>query len=221
MRNRVNSAVLSSALFTVALLCLIPAFWANVLTSRDQVWLAKLEGDYRLATERVSDLSVVCLAVILIALIVVWSGYVKRVRWTWAVMFVVVWVWAFPLLALPPFKALFTGRMALTFPEWILSAIYESGFLRAEAERVLIFLLMVIALLLPVRSFFFIKETHGPSHKPSPKLIGFYGISILAIMLGLFTWVRIGVLYEIPLGESNSAQQLPPPPPPPAWGASQ
>jgi hypothetical protein len=219
MRIRANSVFVSSALFTVSLVCLIPAFWSNVLTSRDKLWLAKLEGDYRLATERMSDLSVVCLAVILIGLIVVWSGYVNRARWTWAVMFVVVWVWAFPLLALRPFEALYTGRMYLTFREWILSAIYQSGFLRAEAERVLIFLSMVIALLLPIRSFFFIKETHEPRHRPSPKLIAFSAMGILAIVFALFTWIRIGVLSEIPL--DNWTQQLPPPPPPPTWGTYQ
>jgi hypothetical protein len=130
-------------------------------------------------------------------------------------MFVVVWVWAFPLLALPPFEALLKGTMALTFPEWIHSAIYQSGPFRIGAEWVLIFLLMVIALLLPIRSFFFIKETHEPSHKPSPKLMAFSVVSILALILALFTWIRIGVLYEIPL--ENWAEQLPPPPPPPTW----
>jgi len=221
MRIRANSVFVSSALFTVALVCLIPAFWANVLTSRDKAWLAKLEGDYRLATERMSDLSVVCLAVILIGLIVIWSGYVRRARWTWAVMFVLVWVWAFPLLALPPFEALFEGRMALTFPEWIHSAIYQPGSPRAGAEFVLIFLLMVVGLLLPVKSFFFTQGAEESSYKRSAWVIGFSVVSILAIMIALFAWIRVGALYEIPLSELNSAQQLPPPPPPPTRGTSQ
>jgi hypothetical protein len=221
MRIRASSVFVSSSLFTVALVCLIPTFLANVLTPRDKVWFAKLEADHRLAAQTMSDLSLVCLAVILIGLIVIWSGYVKRARWTWIVMFVMVWVWAFPLLALPPFEALFKGKMALTFPEWIHSAIFQPGSPRAWALSVLIFLVMVIALLLPVRSFFFIKEAEQPSHRPSSWVIGFSVVSILAITIGLFTWIRIGALYDIPLSELNSAQQLPPPPPPPARGTPQ
>jgi hypothetical protein len=101
-----------------------------------------------------SDLSVVCLAIILIGLIVIWTGYVKRARSAWFVMFVVAWIWAFPLLVLP----LFRGRVVLTFSEWLYDAIYQPGSDRTWAELVLIFLLMVIALLLPIKSFFLVRE---------------------------------------------------------------
>jgi hypothetical protein len=74
MRIRANSVFVSSALFTVALVCLVPAFWANVLTARDQIWLAKLDAGYRASAGAMSDLSVACLAVILIGLIVMMDG---------------------------------------------------------------------------------------------------------------------------------------------------
>lgn len=92
MRTRVDSVFVSSVLFTTALLCLIPDFWASVITKHDRTWLAKVDSGDRLALETRSDLSVVCLAIILIGLIVIWTGYLKRVRWTWAVMFIIVWV---------------------------------------------------------------------------------------------------------------------------------
>jgi hypothetical protein len=177
MRIRTDSVFVSSALFTIALVSLIPTFVARVLTSRDKVWLARLEADYRLAAQTMSDLSVVCLAVILIGLIIVWSGYVNRARWTWFVMVVVVWVWAFPLLAFPPFEALFKGTLALTLPEWIHSAIYQPGSPRNWAESVLIFLLMVIALLLPIKSFFFANETQ-PRDRISSRLVGFSAMGL-------------------------------------------
>ena len=101
MRNRVDSVFISSVLFTIALVCLIPNFWASVITKHDRIWLARLDSGDQLATLTRSDLSVVCLAVILIGLIVIWTGYLKRVRWTWAVMFILVWVWAFPLMVIP------------------------------------------------------------------------------------------------------------------------
>jgi len=217
MRIRANSVLVSSALFTVALICLVPAFWRNVLTARDQTWLAKLDGGYRAAAGTMSDLSVASLAIILIGLIVTWTAYIKRARWAWLVIFIVVWVWAFPLLALPPFKALFEGGMSLTFPEWIHSAIYQPGSPRAWAESVLIFLLMVLALLLPVRSFFFSQGIQGSSRRLSARLIGFSVVGVLVVMSALLAWIRLGVLYEIPLPALTAAQQLPSPPALPTW----
>jgi hypothetical protein len=217
MRIRANTVFVSSGLFTVALTCLIPTFWKNVLTARDTVWLVKLEADYRLAVQTMSDLNVVCLAVTFIALIVIWSGYRKRERWTWFVMFILVWVWAFPLLALPPLKALFEGRLSFTLPEWIHSAIYQSGLPRIWAESVLIFLLMVVALVLPIRSFFFLKEMQPPHHSLSTRLIGLSAVGVLVVTVALLTWIRVGVIYELPVSWPNSARQLPPAPAPPTW----
>ncbi len=212
MRIRSDSVFVSSVLFTVALVCLIPVFWANVLTKHDQIWLLKLDEGYRLAAKTMCDLSVVCLVVIFIGLIVIWTGYIKRVRWTWAVMFVVVWVWAFPLLVLP----LFEHTLTLSVPEWLYTAIYQAGSARNWAESVLIFLLMVIALLLPIRSFFLLQEKQEPSHRPSLKLIGLSLTSCLVVVIALLAWIRLSV-YEIPLSELSVVQQLPSPPPPPQW----
>ncbi len=58
MRIRRDSLFVSSVLFTIALVCLIPAFWANVLTPHDKIWLAKLDAGYRAAAGTMSDLSV-------------------------------------------------------------------------------------------------------------------------------------------------------------------
>jgi hypothetical protein len=211
MRIRHDSVFISSVLFTIALVCLIPTFWRNVLSAGDKTWLAKLDAGYRAAAGTMSDLSVASLAIILIGLIVIWTGYIRRTRWTWLVMFIVVWVWAFPLLVLPLFK----GRIVLTFSEWLYSAIYQPGSPRIWAESVLIFCLMLIALVLPMKSFLSLKETRKQSPRLSTKLIGFSVMGLVVIMVGLFAWIRLGVLYEIPITELNSAQLLPAPPPPP------
>lgn len=210
MRTRVDSVFVSSVLFTIALVCLIPTFWTNVITDRDKIWLAKLDDGYRLAADRRSDLSVVSLAVILIALIIVWTGYKKRIRWAWAVMFIVVWVWAFPLLVMP----LLGHTRSLSLPEWIFTAISYPGAARAWAESVLLFFLMVIALLLPMRSLFLVREGPQPIHKPSPNLIGGSALTALLVMIALSAWVRLSP-YEIPPAALTSWQQFPPPPPPP------
>jgi len=209
MRIRTDSAFVSSVLFTIALGSLVPMFRANVITDRDKIWLAKLDGGYWLAAQRTSDLSVVCLAVILIGLIVLWTGYIKRVRWTWAVMFIMVWVLAFPLLVLPLFRS---GHLSIA--DWLYTAIYYPGS-ASWAKSPLPFLLMVIALLLPVKSFFLDAEIPRPIHRRSSKVIGGSAAVVLLTMAALLAWIRLRS-YEIPPAELYSWEQLPPPPPPPS-----
>jgi hypothetical protein len=210
MRIRLNLVSISSVLFTVALVCLIPTFWANVITQRDMIWLAKLYAGYRLAAQTTSDLSVLCLVVILIGLIVIWTGYIKRARPAWLVMFVIVWAWAFPLMVLPLFK----HTLTLSIPEWLNTAIHQPGVARVWAESVLIFLLMVIALLLPIKPFFVIGETQKWSHRPSGQFIGRFVASFVVVVIALAAWIHFSV-YEIPLSELSSWKQFPQPPPPP------
>src|ERR1035438_5728553 len=82
------------------------------------------------------------LAIILIGPIVTWTGYAKRLRWTWFVMLVIVCVWAFPSLILPILQM----RKGILLTEWFQTAIREPSPYRDLAEFALIFTLMVIAL---------------------------------------------------------------------------
>jgi hypothetical protein len=66
-------------------------------------------------------------------------------------MFVIVWVWAFPVLLLPYLQEL---RNAVAITEWPADALRESGLPRDFLEAVLTFLLMVLALALPAKTFF-------------------------------------------------------------------
>jgi hypothetical protein len=210
MRVRADSVSISSVLLTVALLGLIPTALWNALAGRDKTVLARLDAGYRADIQTAHYLGVACLAIILIGLIVIWTGYVRRSRSAWLVMFVVTWVWAFPLFVLPLFK----GTMVLTFPEWVYGAIYQWGSPRIGAKMTLIFSLMVIGLLLPIRSFFVVREIQGPSQRPSPKVIGGSALAVLLVVMALLAWIHLRV-YEISPEELNSWQQLPPPPPPP------
>jgi hypothetical protein len=90
------------------------------------------------------------LAVILAVLIVIWKGYVKQLRWTWFVMFIIVWGWYFPPLVLPSLRYL-RGFNLIT---WLSSLAHLSSWSYNPPVWVLIFLLMLVALILPVRSFF-------------------------------------------------------------------
>jgi len=212
LRIRRDSLFISSLLFTIALLCMVPWSLRAALADHDKVALQAFDAGFRAETETMGDLGIASLAIISIGLIVLWMGYIKRERWTWPVMFIVAWIWAFPLLVLPLFK----GKIVVTFSEWLYSALYHSGFPRTWTESVLIFLLMVIALLLPIRSFLLVREIKEPFNRPSPRLVGFSLMGVLVIVIALFSWIRIGAIYEIPLTELNSTQRLPPPPPPPA-----
>jgi hypothetical protein len=118
---------------------------------------------------------------------------------------------AFPLLVLP----LFGGKISVTFSEWLYDAISEPGLARTHSESLLIFSLMVVALLLPIKRFFVAREVEEPIHRPSARLVGFSLIGVLVIVMALYAWIRVGVLYQIPASELSSTQRLPSPPPPP------
>jgi hypothetical protein len=210
MRIRADSVFISSVLFTIALLCLIPAGLRNALAGRHEMVFAELDAGFRAEAQTASYLGVACLAIILVGLIVIWTGYVRRARSAWLVMFVVAWVWAFPLFVLP----LFRGTIILSFSDSLYSAIYQPGSPRSWVESVLIFLLMVIALLLPIKSFFLAREIQEPRQRPSPKLIGGSAVTVLVVVIALLAWIHLQAC-EISPNELNSWQQLPPPLPPP------
>ena len=50
--------------------------------------------------QAIGDRGIASLTIICIGLIVTWMGYIKRLRWTWFVLLVIVWGWAYPILAI-------------------------------------------------------------------------------------------------------------------------
>jgi hypothetical protein len=215
MRVRADSVFISSLLHTIALLCFIRAALWNALAGRDKALLAQMDAGFRAEAQTSHYLGIACLAIILIGLIVIWTGYVKRSRSAWLVMFIVVWLWAFPLFIFPFVSALVYGNIVLTFSESLYDAISQPGSPRSVAESVLIFSLMVFALVLPIRRFFVATEVKEPIYRPSAGLVGFSVIGVLVTMIALFFWVRVGVLYEIPAQQLSLIPGMPPIPPPP------
>ena len=90
------------------------------------------------------------LAFILVALIVLWSGYIQRVSWTWYVMFVSVWLYIFPAHILPVLRMIW--RFDINHFRSLWDAAQHSGPARDVLKPILCFLVMVFALFLPVRS---------------------------------------------------------------------
>lgn len=162
MKIRRDSVFISSVLFTVGLFWLMPSFLGDAWT-----WRYTTFGEINHVTQPnyLAPIGFASLAVILIGLIVVWTGFVKRIRWTWFVMSVIVWVWAFPILILP----LLQDTVALpSLSEWFSAAVREHGVVRTLTEGILAFSLMVIALILPIKSFFLGRKPPEPvvDHRP-------------------------------------------------------
>ena len=150
MKIERSLALLPSVLFTVALLWLMPSFFGDA-------WAWRYTGEIDSVTQSkyLAPFGFASLAVILIGLVVVWTGFIKRAIWTWVVMFVIVWVWAFPILILP----LLQDKVALpSLSDWLSAAATEHGAIRRLTEDILAFTLMVIALILPIKSFFWVSK---------------------------------------------------------------
>jgi small-conductance mechanosensitive channel len=158
MKIRRDPAFISSVLFTIALLSVLPAIFSLVLAGRD----AAHEGDFgiRLCLQEMSVVGNISLAIVLIGLIVTWTGYLKRVRWAWFVMFVVVWGWffsafAFHDFAYPIYRGAMSGETEMSYILAMIRAVFtEPPWARDQAHEMMSFALMVIALVLPMKSFF-------------------------------------------------------------------
>jgi hypothetical protein len=209
MRIRADLAFVSSVLFTISLLNLIPAGRWYFSSPADTVTLARLDAGFRAQLQTWHYLGIASLAIILIGLIVTWTGYVKRSRSAWCVMFVVTWAWAFPLFAWPYLK----GPRVLTLPEWIFNAIYEPGSPRTAAQLVVTVSLMVMALLLPLKSFFLARGAPTPTRALSLRFVCRSAITVFLVVITLFISIHAQV-YELTPEQLNYWQQLPPPPPP-------
>src|SRR5260370_35117877 len=103
------------------------------------------------------------LAIIIIGLIVLWNCYQKSIRWSWFVMFIVVWVFFFPVYIVPIVVLLrYTNFNGVTW-----DAIRRLGPPEREVwERIILFLTMTIGLFLPLTSFFGKKSV--PQTIPGP-----------------------------------------------------
>jgi hypothetical protein len=213
MRVRPDSVFVSSILHTIALLFFIhPALWYYGAPS-DPAAVARFDAAVQLELYADHYFGVASLAIILIGLIVVWTGYAKRSRPAWFVMFVIVWFWAFPVFILP--SPLIRGYLILTFPEFFYDAISGPGMATQVVRTILMFFIMVVGLALPMGRFFIARKANEPVHLPSRRLAVSLLIGIPVTALALYCWLRVGVVYELPTAQLNTFLVAPPPPPPP------
>ena len=152
MKIRRDAVAVSSVLFTIALLMMAPVMWWNAMTG----WESNPfdSGELYRAFDRYAPSGFASLAVIAIGLIVAWMGYIRLVRWTWFVMFLIVWAWYFPLFMLMnPSLMNASGWRHIDIIETLATAIRESGLSRSFVEECVAFVLMVLALVLPLKAF--------------------------------------------------------------------
>jgi hypothetical protein len=98
------------------------------------------------------------LTVIIVALIVIWTLLVAGNQVAWVIIAVIVWVWAFPIMMLP----LVTHIVALSLSDlsdWVASAWHGDHLSRIALANTVLFLLMLIGLILPVRALFRIRKS--------------------------------------------------------------
>ena len=146
MRIRHDAVAVSSILFTLALLIPMPAMLGNAWTvHQDHFHVTGGMG----VQNYYAPIGFASLAIIVIGLIVTWAGYIKGVRWTWFVMFLIAWGWEFPVLVLAGFH----WRNMLPIAQWPPLALRGRGPQLGFAGSVLTLLLMVLALALPVKTF--------------------------------------------------------------------
>lgn len=161
MKIRRGAIAVSSVLFTFALLKLTPALISDARTMHQTRFrdisaypVAGIAPDQVVMPNWYVPAGITSLAIIAIALIVLWTGYIKGVRWTWFVMFVIVWVWAFPVWVLP---LIWPGLASFSVTQWLRTAFVGSepgrDMARASAVVFLMFLIMVLALIIPAKTF--------------------------------------------------------------------
>jgi hypothetical protein len=215
MRVRTDSILVSSILHTIAFLSFVrPALWYYGAAS-DPAVVARLDAGFQGESYADHRFGVACLAIILIGLIVVWTGYAKRSRPAWFVMFVIVWFWVFPVFVRPLVVRLARGDFMGTIPEFFYDAISGPGMTTQMVRSILMFFTMVVGLALPMGRFFIARKANEPVHLPSRRLAVSLLIGIPIAALALYCWLRVGVVYEIPLEHMNAWLVAPPPPPPP------
>jgi hypothetical protein len=214
MKACVNSVFTSCILQTIALLFFVRAALWNYSAGSNKASLVQMNEGFRAQTQTLHYLGVACLAIILSGLIVLWSGYIVRRRSAWLVMFVIVWLWAFPLFILPFVSPLLHGKLELTFPEFLYNAISAAGLPREVLGSILMFSAMLIGLFLPIKKFFGTGEDEESTRRFSARQVSFLVSGILVVLIALYAWIRVGVVYEIPVTQLSSTHRLPPPPPP-------
>jgi hypothetical protein len=146
---RLNRILVSSLLLSAGLLSLAPQNFNYASTIGQRF----LETSERIWTSNyVAPQGFSGLTIILISLIAIWAGYRRREPWSWVVLFIVTWLFVFPVYVLPLIRDIWNSP-TFRYADWFQDAVHRSGLGRFAAMRFIEFLLMVVGLFLPGTTF--------------------------------------------------------------------
>ena len=160
MKIRWNALLVSSVLFTIALLLPLPAMLENAATWRQDAFPVEQGADYNYY----APIGLASLTIIVIGLIVTWAGYIRGLRWTWFVLLTITLGWGFAVVCRPYY--LVKWRDFPPLAEWLPIALREPGPHRVFGKVLLTLLLMIISVLLPIRSFLRRQTPGRPTSAP-------------------------------------------------------
>ena len=169
MRVRYKSILISEVLWALCLVTIVPAAVSEASTWRE----LNLDWGNVQVQNYWMPFGFAYLGIVTIGLIVLWTGYRKRERWAWFVMLLIFLCFDFPATWLPFFLRIHAGNMGWgdllelfrTFGRtrwWSCLATMPSPnesvgldcFAVSTAAELVRSLVMVVALLLPVKAFF-------------------------------------------------------------------
>lgn len=169
MKFHYNSTLVSALIWTFCLVTIIPGAASEASTWRQlYIDLGSTQTQNFWALFGLVDLGIVA-----IGLIVLWTGFRKRERWAWFVMLIVLLCFDFPSTWMPVFLSIHAGYTSWSDLLNLFSTFREAGWwqcmtimpLPNEAVGMECFavgvsiglirtLVMLVALLLPVKAFF-------------------------------------------------------------------
>jgi len=155
MKKRCDATLISALLLSLCLVTLIPGSLKCASTWRElYVQMPGLKMQNYLMPMGLSSLGFV-----MIGLIVLWTGYRKNERWAWFVMLIILLFFIFPGGLLPLLLQTMLGGFGInlsginyyTEMKWVLKG---NDIAIGIMMGLLIFPVMLVALLLPIKAFF-------------------------------------------------------------------
>lgn len=171
LRIRPNIFLVSSLLLTPAFFWLLPSV-INCVRSTDSMSRA-----YGFAA----------LTIIIVALVVIWTGVAAGNRVAWVIMAVIVWVWAFFTMMEPLLRHGLLRSFSLSeLPDWVAFAWRGEHLAWTYLINTLMFFLMLVGLILPVRALFRIGK---PNNLVTSAKGSFRATEIILVSIGIFVGV--------------------------------
>ena len=150
MKIRWSTTLISALLLSLCLVTFIPGGLKFASTWRELYF----EGDGFKEQNYLMPMGCSALGFVMIGLIVLWTGYRKKDRWAWFVQLIIVLCFVFPGNILPPLLISMQNGGGVQWSYWLGMRWWGDPLGMGFALGVLNFLVMLVALLLPIKAFF-------------------------------------------------------------------